>query len=170
MFLVEDKVLKTRWRGGHDPGPQIFMYLVVWKMRFWKPGEEEAMTRDPGLSSSLRPSAVSLNFTESLYLKRQDGEVQTETIVNNREKISPTEGKVYQVKVHWNLVKPLKPLIGFATIFCCVGFFLGHRFKKRATAFDILSQWTMFALKHCMYMAHSNIEKLVTKEILFCNE
>jgi hypothetical protein len=66
------------------------------------------MTRDPGLSSSLRPSAVSLNFTESLYLKRQDGEVQTETIVNNGEKISPTEGKVYQVKVHWNFGETVK--------------------------------------------------------------
>jgi hypothetical protein len=70
------------------------MYLVVWKMRFWKPGEDEAMTRDPGLSSSLRPSAVSLNFTESRYLKRQDGEVKTETIANNGEKIFLTEGKI----------------------------------------------------------------------------
>ncbi len=70
---VEDEVLKARWRRGHDPGPHIFIYLVVWKLRFWKPGEDEAMTRDPGLSSSLRPSVVSLYFTESLYLKRQDG-------------------------------------------------------------------------------------------------
>jgi hypothetical protein len=66
------------------------------------------MTRDPGLSSSLRPSAVSLNFTESLYLKRQDGEVQTETIVNNGEKISLTEGNVYQVKVLWNFGETVK--------------------------------------------------------------
>jgi hypothetical protein len=95
------------------------------------------MTRDPGLSSSLRPSAVSLNFTESLYLKRQDSEVQTETVVNNGEKISLTEGKVYQVKVHWNLVKRLKALLGFCNNFL-LRLFMGHRFKKRTTAYDTL--------------------------------
>jgi hypothetical protein len=43
-----------------------------------------------------------LTLLKEIYLKRQDGEVQTETIVNNGEKISLTEGKVYQVNVHWN--------------------------------------------------------------------
>ena len=60
-----------------------------------------------------------------------------ETIVNNGGKISLTEGKIYQVKVHWNLVKRLKALLGFCNNFL-LRLFMGHRFKKRTTAYDTL--------------------------------